>query len=72
MNLKNVIIACICSYCENIYEYNTIDSNKFVNLLKYFLTEDNLEDCLETCIHYTKLDCKYIDNICNDNLNLFK
>ena len=31
--IKDIFKACVCSFCENIYEYDSIDSGGFYCLL---------------------------------------
>ena len=37
-NIKEIFKASVCSFCENIYEYNSIDEGDFIKSFKYFLT----------------------------------
>ena len=47
--IKDIFKACVCSFCENIYEYNSIDEKDFIESLKSFCNEVDLQNCLETC-----------------------
>ncbi len=67
--IKDIFKASVCSFCENIYEYNSIDTNEFLKLLKSFLREEDLQECLELCTSDVIYDINNIENIC-DNLYL--
>ena len=70
-NIKEILKASVCSFCENIYEYNSIDEKDFTKSLKSFLQEENLQECLEICTSEVVYDINNIDNVC-DNLYLLK
>lgn len=70
-NIKEIFKASVCSFCENIYEYNSIDEGDFIKSFKYFLHEEDLQNCLETCTSELTYDIDNIDNVCN-NLYLLK
>ncbi|MGN1326741.1 MAG: hypothetical protein ACI4XR_04320 [Bacilli bacterium] len=70
-NIKEILKASVCSFCENIYEYNSIDEVEFIKSLKYFLHEEDLQDCLEVCTSEIAYDIDNIENVC-DNLYLLK
>lgn len=70
-NIKEIFKASVCSFCENIYEYNSIDEEDFIKSLKYFLQEENLQNCLEVCTSEIAYDTDNIENVC-DNLYLLK
>ena len=44
--IKDIFKACVCSFCENIYEYNSIDEKDFIRSFKLFCMEDDLQSCL--------------------------
>ena len=69
--IKDIFKAGVCSFCENIYEYNSIDTNEFMKSLKYYLKEKNLQECLECCTADVAYDTENIENIC-DNLYVLK
>ena len=69
--IKDIFKACVCSFCENVYEYNSIDINEFIKSLKHFFEEEDLQECLECCTANVAYDAENIENIC-DNLYLFK
>lgn len=69
--IKDILKASVCSFCENIYEYNSIEEKEFIKLLKSFLREDDLQECLELCTSDIAYDIENIENIC-DNLYLLK
>lgn len=66
--IKDIFKASVCSFCENIYEYDSLDENEFIEYLKFFSQEDNLEKCLEYCTADIIYDIENIDNVCNDAL----
>ena len=70
-NIKEIFKASVCSFCENIYEYNSIDEGDFIKSLKCFLQEEDLQDCLEVCTAEVSYDIDNIENVCN-NLHLLK
>lgn len=70
-SIKEIFKASVCSFCENIYEYNSIDKEDFAKSLKYFLHEEDLQGCLEFCTSQIAYDTENIENICN-NLYLLK
>lgn len=70
-NIKEIFKASVCSFCENIYEYNSIDEGDFIKSFKYFLHEEDLQGCLEDCTSEIAYDIDNIENIC-DNLYLLK
>ena len=47
--IKDIFKACVCSFCENIYEYNSIDEKDFIESFKSFCNEVDLQNRLETC-----------------------
>lgn len=69
--IKDIFKASVCSFCENIYEYNSIDENDFVKYLHSYLLEEDLQGCLELCTSEVIYDIENIENIC-DNLYLLK
>lgn len=40
--IKDVFKSCACSYCKNIYKYNSINENDFINSFKSFCNKDKL------------------------------
>ena len=71
-NIKEILKASVCGFCENIYEDNSIDENEFIRYLLDFLYDDYLEECLELITADISYDIENIDNICNDKLYLLK
>lgn len=67
--IKDIFKACICSFCENIYEYYSIDEEHFIKYFKLFCTEEDLQDCLEIHTSNIAYDIGNIDNVC-DNLQI--
>ena len=70
-NINEIFKASVCSFCENIYEYNSIDERDFIKSFKYFLHEEDLQGCLEVCTSEIAYDIDNIENVC-DNLYLLK
>ena len=64
--IKDIFKACVCSFCENIYEYDSIDENDFIESFKSFCNEIDLQNCLETCSSERNYDIDNINNICNN------
>lgn len=69
--IKDIFKACVCSFCENIYEYDSIDENHFINSFQSFCNEEDLQNCLEICTSEVTYDIENIDNVC-DNLQVSK
>src|SRR5574344_1360556 len=63
--IKDIFKACVCSFCYNIYEENSIDENDFIRSLKEFLTEEDLQWCLENYTSEILYDIVHIDNVCD-------
>lgn len=70
-NIKEIFKASVCSFCENIYKYNSIDKKEFIKSLRTFLQEEDLQGCLELCTLEIAYDIDNIENVCN-NLYLLK
>lgn len=70
-NIKEIFKASVCSFCENIYKYNSIDEKEFIKSLRIFLQEEDLQGCLELCTLEIAYDIDNIENVCN-NLYLLK
>lgn len=64
--IKDIFKSCVCSFCENIYEYDSIDTNEFIESLRSFLREDDLQNCLKVCTSEIAYDIVNIDNVCNN------
>ena len=69
--IKDIFKACVCSFCDNIYEYDSIDDKDFIGSFKSFCNEVDLQNCLEACTSETNYDIENINNIC-DNLSISK
>lgn len=69
--IKDIFKACVCSFCDNIYEYDSIDDKDFIGSFKSFCNEVDLQNCLEACTSETNYDIENINNIC-DNLPFSK
>ncbi len=70
--IKEIMKASVCSFCETIYEYESLEVTEFIEGVRRFINEINLDDCLEACMDNVKYDIKNIDNICNDALYLLE
>lgn len=66
-NIKEIFKASVCSFCENIYEYESIDEKEFEERLKEFINEENLDECLERCTEDIYYDVEHINNVCDNN-----
>ena len=42
--IKDILQASVCSFCENIYEDNSLDENEFIKYLNDFMPEENIQD----------------------------
>ena len=62
--IKDIFKACVCSFCDNIYEYDSIDDKDFIESFKSFCNEIDLQTCLETCTSEINYDIENIDNVC--------
>lgn len=65
-NIKDILKASACSFYENIYEYYSLDVDKFLENLNSFLLELDLQSRLDTSNVGLIYDIKNIDNICNN------
>lgn len=63
--IKDIFKASVCSFCDNIYEYNSLNENKFVKYLQSYLLEEDLQGCLEICTSETVFDIQNIEKACN-------
>ena len=68
ISIRDIIKASVCSFCENIYEYDSINEKEFIEFLKDFLLEEDLQQCLETCVADIAYDYVNIENICDNKL----
>lgn len=66
--IKEILKASICSFCETVYEYESLQKIEFIDGVKRFLNENNLDDCLIACTEGIAYDIENIDNIYRDNL----
>ena len=62
--VNDIFKACVCSFCENIYEYNSIDEKDFIESFKSFCNELDLQDCLEACTSGITYDIENINLVC--------
>lgn len=68
-NRKEIFKASVCSFYENIYEYDSIDEEEFENRLKDFINEEDLDDCLEKCTENVYYDIEKLNNVCEDKFS---
>ena len=68
--IKEILKASVCSFCETVYEYQSLNISEFLEGVRNFLREEDLEDCLATCSENITYDIKNIDNICDDIMYL--
>ena len=66
-SIKDIFKACVCSFCTNIYENNSIDEQEFMNYFRMFCKEEDLQECLVITTSDVSYDIENINNIC-DNL----
>ena len=71
-NIKDIMKIGVCSLCENIYEYNSLEENEFLNFLDIFLIEEDLDECLERSTDGVTYDIENIENIYENNSNKYK
>lgn len=64
--IKDIFKASVCSFCENIYEYNSINEEDFIQSLRNFLQEEDLQECLEICTSEVIYDIENIENVCEN------
>lgn len=67
LSIKDIFKVCVCSFCINIYEYNSIDEEEFMNYFRMFCKEEDLQECLEITTSDVSYDIENINNVC-DNL----
>jgi len=72
INIKDIMKASVSSFCQNIYEYESIDENEFIDLLEDFLFAEDIENCLETNLSDIAYDYVHIENICDNNSRFLK
>lgn len=64
-NIKEIFQASVCGFCENIYEYNSIDEEEFIEYLKIFLVDENPQSDLEYSTSGVLYDIENIENVCD-------
>ena len=64
--IKDIFKASVCSFCDNIYEYNSLNENKFVKHFQSYLLEEDLQGCLEMCTAEIEFDMKIIEKVCDE------
>ena len=64
--IKDIFKASVCSFCDNIYEYNSLNENKFVKHFQSYLLEEDLQGCLEMCTSEIEFDMKIIEKVCDE------
>lgn len=70
--IKEILKASVCSFCETVHEYESLEIIEFIDGVKRFLEEENLEDCLIACTEGIAYDTENINNICRDSLYFLK
>ena len=63
--IKDIFEASVCSFCITIYEYNSIDTDDFIENLKLVFKEKDLEQYLMLCTAGIAYDIVNIENVCN-------
>lgn len=66
--IKDIFKACVCSFCENIYEYDSIDEGNFIAYFRMFCKAENLQGCLKITTSDVSYDIENINNVCNSLL----
>ncbi len=64
--IKDIFKASVCSFCDNIYEYNSLSENKFVKHFQSYLLEEDLQSCLEMCTSEIVFDMQIIEKVCDE------
>lgn len=67
-NIKDIMQIGVCSFCENIYENNSLEEIEFEKFIKDFIVEEDLQDCLERSTNKIAYDIENIENIYNDTI----
>ena len=63
--IKDIFKASVCSFCVNIYEYYSLDANDFIEKLRLFFKEKDLQQYLMICTAGIAYDIVNIENVCN-------
>lgn len=71
-NIAEILKASVCSFCENIYEDNSIDECNFERYLLEFINDADLEEDLKRSTADTCYDVINIENTCRDRLFFLK
>lgn len=71
-NIREIMQIGVCSFCENIYEYESLEEDEFNNFVNIFLTEEDLQENLERSTADIAYDIGNIENIYESNLNKYK
>lgn len=71
-NIRNIMQIGVCSFCENIYQYDSLDEKEFENYVECFINEEFIEDCLERSTDGVIYDIENIENIYESNSNRYK
>ena len=66
--IKEIIKVSVCSFCETVHEYESLEKTEFIDGVKRFLEEDNFDDWLIACTEGITYDIENIDNICRDSV----
>lgn len=66
--IKDIFKACVCSFCTNIYEHDSIAEEDFIAYFRMFCKEENLQECLRNTTSEVLYDIENINNVCNSLL----
>ena len=70
--IKEILKASVCSFCETVHYYESLEAEEFIEGVKKFLNESNLDDYLVNCTEEIAYDIENIDNICREHLYSLK
>ena len=68
--IKDILKASVCSFCVNIYEYYSLDTNDFIEKLRLFFKEKDLQQYLMICTADIAYDIVNIENVSNSLFSL--
>lgn len=66
--INDIFNACVCSFCTNIYEYDSIDEGDFIAYFRMFCKEEDLQECLRITTSGVLYDIENINNVCDSLL----
>lgn len=67
--IKEIMKAGVCSFCETVYEYESLNKIEFLEGFINFINEIDLDYCLESNTQDITYDTNLITNLCK---NLYK